>query len=125
MVSAEGVTPPEPIKRQYTYQDIADAKSVKVNTVKTWVRLGMIPSPVYTGYTARFTQEQFESIMLGTAKKGTYTRAASPREDIGRMGGNPHLRKLATLKKKSTKKPVAKKAPLKKSPPKKLVRRNK
>lgn len=70
---------------QYTYDEVARLKRVKKQTVQEWVKHGMIPSPVYTGFTARFTEEQVAEIMCGTGERGKYPVAESPRARIAKQ----------------------------------------
>jgi hypothetical protein len=79
--------------RQWTYKEVAAAKRVGVQTVMEWVKRGMIPSPVYTGFTARFTADQVSVILSGTSLPGTYEVTPSPRSAIGRMGGGSKFKK--------------------------------
>lgn len=103
--------------RQWTYKEVAAVKRVKVQTVQEWVKRGMVPSPVYTGFTARFTPEQVAVILQGTSQPGTYPVTPSPRSDIGKLGGsskrpakgkarNP-AQKVKDLKPKPKPKPVS------------------
>jgi excisionase family DNA binding protein len=71
----------------FTYADVARLKLVSKQTVYEWVKRGMIPSPIYTGHTARFTRAQVETILTERAEPGTYTPAPSPRADVGKLGG--------------------------------------
>lgn len=79
--------------RQWTYKEVASAKRVGVQTVMEWVKRGMIPSPIYTGYTARFTPDQVAVILSGTSRPGTYEVTPSPRSAIGKMGGGSKIKK--------------------------------
>ncbi len=87
------------LPRQFTYAEVATAKRVQKQTVYEWVKRGMIPSPVYTGSTARFTEEHFGVIMEGPSVPGSYTPAPSPRAVIGKLGG-PKPKKKPKAKKK-------------------------
>lgn len=81
------------IEPQYTYQEIANLKRVKVQTIMEWVKRGRIPSPIYTGFTARFSQEQLVEIMTGKSKPGTFPVTPSPRSEIGKLGGGSVVKK--------------------------------
>lgn len=74
--------------RQWTYKEVAALKRVAVQTVMEWVKRGMVPSPVYTGFTARFTADQVGEIMTGTSSPGTFPVTPSPRSAIGKLGGS-------------------------------------
>lgn len=125
------VAPPEMrFPQQFTYQEVANLKRVTKQTVMEWVKKGMIPSPIYTGYTARFTEDQVADIMMGTRPAGFYPVTSSPRSEVGKLGGsstmkgkgkarNPaqvradadrkKLRDITRAKKPAAKKPAAKK----------------
>jgi len=74
--------------RQWTYAEVALVKRVTKQTVYEWVKRGMIPSPVYTGFTARFTEEQVAEILTGVKQPGSYTVTPSPRSEVGKLGGS-------------------------------------
>ena len=69
---------------QFTYEEVARLKRVTKQTVMEWVKRGMVPSPIYTGFTARFTQEQVADIMCGCSVPGTYPVTLSPRAQIAK-----------------------------------------
>ena len=79
--------------RQWTYKEVAAVKCVSTQTVMEWVKRGMVPSPVYTGFTARFTADQVAEILCGTSKPGTFQVTPSPRSAIGKMGGGSKVKK--------------------------------
>jgi hypothetical protein len=79
--------------RQWTYKEVASAKRVTVQTIMEWKNRGMIPSPVYTGSTARFTPDQVAVILSGTSKPNTYEVTPSPRAQIGKLGGGSKVKK--------------------------------
>lgn len=79
--------------RQWTYKEVAAVKRVSTQTVMEWVKRGMIPSPIYTGFTARFTADQVAEILCGTSKPGTFPVTTSPRSKIGKLGGGSKLKK--------------------------------
>jgi len=79
--------------RQWTYKEVAAIKRVTVQTVMEWVKRGCIPSPVYTGMTARFTAQQVAVILAGTSLPGTYDVTPSPRSAIGKLGGGSKVKK--------------------------------
>lgn len=79
--------------RQWTYKEVAAVKRVSSQTVMEWVKRGMVPSPVYTGFTARFTAEQVAEILCGTSQPGTFPVTPSPRSKIGKMGGSSKVKK--------------------------------
>ena len=112
-------TPPDPPpaldEKSYTYDDVADFKRVKKKTVMKWVREGSIPSPVYTGGTARFTANQVATIITTTLVPGTYVRGDSIKSKRA---------KRATAKRMKAKgKPPKKKPAPKKPKPKKKARK--
>ncbi len=82
-----------PADQSYTYKEVAIMKRVTVQTVMEWVKRGMIASPVYTGFTARFTAEQVAAIITESNKPGTYPVTPSPRSAIGKLGGGSKLKK--------------------------------
>jgi len=117
--------------RQYTYQEVATLKRVTVQTVMEWVKTGKIPSPVYTGFTARFTTEQLTAILTENNPAGTYPVTPSPRAEIGKLGGsakkprkgkakNPAQQTMFAKKPmtRTTKSPKPKPKPTKKPKPK-------
>jgi len=65
----------------YSYHDVARMLKVSEVTVKRWVKLGQIPSPVYFGSTARFLQEQMKEIAKGPSLRLTHERKPSPRAE--------------------------------------------
>lgn len=79
--------------RQWTYKEVAALKRVAVQTVMEWVKRGMVPSPIYTGFTARFTADQVAAIMSESNRPGTYQVTPSPRSKIGKMGGGSKIKK--------------------------------
>ncbi len=100
--------------RVYTYKEVAFAMKVQKQTVYEWVKRGMIPSPIYTGSTARFTQEMFTAIVNEPKVHGKYTPAPSHRAEVGKLGGpkpkpKPKRKKVATAPPKQGKKDVRKK----------------
>lgn len=97
--------------RQWTYKEVAAIKRVKVQTVQEWVKRGMVPSPVYTGFTARFTPEQVEVILLGTSKPGTFEVTPSPRSKIGKLGGSSRTPKPGKARNPAQRKKDAKPKP--------------
>lgn len=112
----------------YTYADLAQRMRVGQQTIMEWVKRGRIPSPIYIGATARFTREQYLTIIRGPQAAGSFVPADSIRSKIGRKGGgNWRLPKgerkkpsaFKRLKSAAKKKPAKKKPTPKKSMPKK------
>lgn len=103
--------PPTPPPAVFTYDDVANFKRVGKAAVYQWVRKGCIPSPVYTSGTARFTEEQLATIMVGVGAAGTYPVGASPRRATAQQAMR---KKKAAAKKAAAKKAGAKKAKAKK-----------
>jgi hypothetical protein len=100
---------------QFTYEDVARFKRVTKQTVMEWVKRGMVPSPVYTGFTARFTTDQVATIMVGTSAPGTFPVTLSPRALIAKQArdqaeaeakAEAEARAKKKKKKPSTKKPA-------------------
>jgi excisionase family DNA binding protein len=81
--TADPTLPP----RTWTYAEVALTMRVQKQTVYEWVKRGMIPSPTYIGFTARFTDEQMSAIMSGVKAPGTFKVTPSPRSEIGKLGG--------------------------------------
>ena len=111
--------------RQWTYREIASIKRVSIQTVQKWVSKGMIPSPVYSGATARFTPEQVQTILLGTQPAGTFEVAHSPRRENGRKGGmnSPRPNEKRANYKSANKRKVGAKKPAKKVAAKKPAKK--
>ena len=72
----------------WTYREVAALCRVTLQTVQEWVKRGRIPSPIYFGFTARFTADQVADIMCGAKPPGSYTPAPSARAEIGALGGS-------------------------------------
>lgn len=109
-------------QEQFTYADVARVKLVTKQTVYEWVKRGMIPSPIYTGSTARFTRDQFDIILTGCSEPGSYTPAPSPRALVGALGAakkqkRKRARKPAPTTAKEAKKNTRKKDTRKKTTP--------
>lgn len=104
------VTASAPSGQQWRYEDIAKLKQVAKQTVMEWVKRGMIPSPVYTGANARFTDEMVATIMTGTSAPGTFPVTLSPRAQWAR--------EARERKEKEAKRAARKKATKSKSKPK-------
>lgn len=104
--------PPDPLppadRQSFTYDDIAAFKRVKRHTVYKWVREGSIPSPVYTGGTARFTADQVATILSISIVPGTYQRADSIRSKASKK---VMAKRLKSKGKPPKKKPAKKKKP--------------
>lgn len=100
------------VNQTFTYQDLANFKQVKKHTVYKWVREGSIPSPIYTGGSARFTADQIALILSSSIVPGTYARVDSTKAKASRKS------MVKRLKAKSTGKPPRKK-PIPKKPKKK------
>lgn len=101
--------PPAGVVMTYTYDDVAALKQVKKQTVYKWVRLGCIPSPVYTRGTARFTADQVAEIMSVSMIPGTYKPADSLRRNVAKKVAAKRkaakaraAKKVAAKKKKAT-----------------------
>lgn len=120
----DSAPPPDPIPapppppdlsqfQQFTYDDVARLKRVSKQSVMDWVRTGKVPSPIYTGFTARFTPDQVAEIMVGTSAAGTFPVTPSPRAEIAaaarveadRLRAEAEAKKKPKVKTKTPKKP--------------------
>lgn len=109
--------PPTDAHQTFTYQDLATFKRVKKHTIYKWVREGSIPSPIYTGGSARFTADQVALILSSSIVPGTYKREDSTKAKAARKV------MAKRLKAKATGKPPKKKPTPKKPTPKKRAKK--